>query len=447
MANQEHFDLLRQGVPAWNAWRKEHPEIRPDLSEAELSKADLSGADLRRADLRMIILSRAELRDTYLIQADLSGATIRNANLNGAILRRALISNADLDKVNLREAYLDRVDLSGTNISGADLRLADLSNAILREADFSKAALSKAELIEADLSAAILIGTDLSYANLSRATLCDADLSKTILKGANLREANLSGAALSFADLTGTYLDSSDLTGAILMGADLSDVHLDSANLSRAVIGQTTFGNNDLRSVKGLETVIHWSPSTIGTNTLERSKGEIPEVFLRGAGLSNSFIEYARSLSALPGEYYTCVISHADEDEVFVRRLLADLQQHGVRCWSDPESLQVGDKLWHRLDESISMYDKLLIVLSAHSAGKAWVEREVMIALEQEQQRHATILYPIALDESVQLAQSVWSDSIRSRLTGDFSHWQDPELYQQALAHLLHDLLIGNMSP
>ncbi len=46
MANEEHVALLKQGVDAWNAWRRENPDIRPALSGA-----DLHGADLRRADL------------------------------------------------------------------------------------------------------------------------------------------------------------------------------------------------------------------------------------------------------------------------------------------------------------------------------------------------------------------------------------------------------------
>ena len=36
MANDEHVALLKQGVAAWNAWRDENPDIRPDLSGADL---------------------------------------------------------------------------------------------------------------------------------------------------------------------------------------------------------------------------------------------------------------------------------------------------------------------------------------------------------------------------------------------------------------------------
>jgi hypothetical protein len=44
MANEEHLARLKQGVEAWNQWRDKHPEIYPDLREA-----DLAGADLRRS--------------------------------------------------------------------------------------------------------------------------------------------------------------------------------------------------------------------------------------------------------------------------------------------------------------------------------------------------------------------------------------------------------------
>jgi len=37
MADQQHLALLEQGVATWNEWRRQHPEIHPDLSEADLS--------------------------------------------------------------------------------------------------------------------------------------------------------------------------------------------------------------------------------------------------------------------------------------------------------------------------------------------------------------------------------------------------------------------------
>ena len=37
MANQEHLDVLKQGVDVWNNWKSKHFEIKADLSGANLS--------------------------------------------------------------------------------------------------------------------------------------------------------------------------------------------------------------------------------------------------------------------------------------------------------------------------------------------------------------------------------------------------------------------------
>ncbi|MGD0073319.1 MAG: ion channel [Candidatus Binataceae bacterium] len=51
MANPEHLAKLKEGVEAWNKWRKENPEIDPELDDADLQGADLSVANLQGANL------------------------------------------------------------------------------------------------------------------------------------------------------------------------------------------------------------------------------------------------------------------------------------------------------------------------------------------------------------------------------------------------------------
>jgi hypothetical protein len=38
MANRGTVKLVKEGPRAWNAWRIENPDIRPDLSEADLTE-------------------------------------------------------------------------------------------------------------------------------------------------------------------------------------------------------------------------------------------------------------------------------------------------------------------------------------------------------------------------------------------------------------------------
>jgi hypothetical protein len=51
VANPEHVKIIKKGIEAWNAWRVTSPEIRPDLSSANLSGANLVRANMRGADL------------------------------------------------------------------------------------------------------------------------------------------------------------------------------------------------------------------------------------------------------------------------------------------------------------------------------------------------------------------------------------------------------------
>jgi len=76
MANQEHLDILKQGVEVWNRWRKEHLGIFPDLTFADLSFADLRGANLNRANLSRADLNRANLRGVHLRGAELGRANL-----------------------------------------------------------------------------------------------------------------------------------------------------------------------------------------------------------------------------------------------------------------------------------------------------------------------------------------------------------------------------------
>ena len=72
MANKKHVALLKQGAQAWNAWRREHPMVCPDLFGATLFGADLSKANLREANLRGADLDYANLRGTGLREGDLA---------------------------------------------------------------------------------------------------------------------------------------------------------------------------------------------------------------------------------------------------------------------------------------------------------------------------------------------------------------------------------------
>ncbi len=89
-------------------------------------------------------------------------------------------------------------------------------------------------------------------------------------------------------------------------------------------------------------------------------------MFLRGAGVPDNLIAFAKSLAANPRavEFYSCFISYSTKDQEFADRLYANLQASGVRCWFAPRDIQGGKKLHEQIDEAVRLYDRLLLILS-----------------------------------------------------------------------------------
>jgi len=322
----------------------------------------------------------------------------------------------------LRTKYVGtRPDLSEADLTYANLRATNLTDANLRGAKLCRANLTKARLGRADLSHA-----DLSTACLNEAELREADLTK----------ADLSGADLSWADLT-----KANLTEAMLAHAILRGTHLSEANFAGAWVPQTLFCDVDLSEVKGLAATVNFVPFTIGIDTIYRSKGQIPEVFLRSSGVPDTMIAYIGSLVGQPIQYYSCFISYSSKDQECAERLHADLQTKGVRCWFAPEDMKTGDKILDKIDQEIRVYDKLLLIFSEHSIGSDWVETEVQAALEKERHTKRTVLFPIRLDDAVMETGQAWAAKVRrERQITDFRGWKNHDTYQKQFARLLRDL-------
>ena len=429
--------MLRNSVADFNKWRSAEAinanPRRADLGGANLSDANLQSANLTFANLTGTDLTGAKLSDADLSGADLSGADLRAATLLQAHLVGANLRGVDLTRAKLREADLARANLAYAHLTGADLRGADLM---------------AADVTFADLTGANLTGANLRHANFEGAQLARANLTKADLTGANLRKAGLTEAKLVQADLTGA-----DLTGAKLANANATSANLEFANLTNPYLAGANFTDVrlsgsvivsvDLGRVSGLETVKHRFPSSIGIDTLHKSGGEIPEVFLRGAGVPEPFITNMKALIGAmePIQFYSCFISYSSHDQGFAERLHADLLAKGLRCWFAPEDLKTGDRFQERIEESIRVFDKVMIVLSESSVQSPWVEREVNAAREREDRENGTVLFPIRIDNSVMGAPQAWAADIRrSRHIGDFCGWESHASYRKAFERLLRDL-------
>ena len=325
-----------------------------------------------------------------------------------------------------------------------DLRGANLKAANLQGADLSYAKLSDAKLTEANLYGALLEFADLSGADLSRSILRTADCFQAVMIGADL-----GGSDLIRVNFRGTHLKAANFYNANIRNSDLSGAFLYDTEFSGMNAGWTVFADIDLRGAKGLERVVHDGPSYIGIDTIYKSGGEIPEAFLLGAGVPDSFITYMKSLAGKAIEFYSCFISYSTKDQEFAERLYADLQANNVRCWFAPHDIQGGKKIHEQIDEAIRLHDKLLLILSPESIKSTWVETEISKARKREVRDERRVLFPVRLVDFETLKSWECFDAdtgkdsareIREIFIPDFSDWKNHDSYQKALKALLRDL-------
>jgi hypothetical protein len=301
--------------------------------------------------------------------------------------------------------------------------------------------LSNAKLTGASLSNAKLYAANLSGANLSGADLSDAHFS-----GADLSDAYLTGADLSDADLS-----NADLSGAYMFGANLSHAELSGADISGAILLGTVFADVDLSAVRGLDEVEHYGESTVGVDTLFRSKGKIPRSFLKGCGVPDVLIDCLPTLIGAmePIQLDSCFLSHSSKDEEFTKRLHGRMEQEKLRVWYAPEDMRGGRKSEWQIDEAIRVYDRLLLVLSEHSMNSEWVRREIKSARNKEEEPGREVLFPISLVPFEQIR--AWkcfdadtgedlAEKVREYHIPNFTDWKNHDAFEKAFADLMRDL-------
>jgi uncharacterized protein YjbI with pentapeptide repeats len=440
MANQEHLEILKRGVSAWNTWRHTYPNIQPDLSNVSLSYLEVG----RKA------LEGEQFTDRYtkeddLYQDDPPPIDFRNVDLHQTDLKCANLMDAKCSGANFQGANLSRTRLMGANLNFANLDQASLFEAEAFDARFTHASLRYTNLAQAHLSGAVFRDADLQEADLSDAFLHEVDLS-----AANLSQAHLRRAVLHGANLTQTNLGGANLSDAELVLATLTRTRLQESDLTNVVFGGTIFAACDLSNIRGLETARHLGPSTLGIDTFLSSHGSLPDQFLQGIGLVDTLGAMHSALIPFQRTAMNCFICR-DEPNVafdeptvaFADQLCEDLHGKGFPCWS---------LSWRDLTKSdgsrkrrVSLYNRFLLVLweGLLPLPGSIVERRIKQLLEQEQQEHRHLLFVLCLDQvALDKIEEYWPQFLQEawRLQ-NFTNWEMKENYLQSLDHLRRDLI------
>ena len=275
--------------------------------------------------------------------------------------------------------------------------------------------------------------------------LAQIDFRHTNLDGANLHDTSLRSARLDDASFHRAILSRANLRNAVLHNTCFRETNLEQTNFYQARLLDTLFLDVDISKATNIEYAFHLGPSTIGIDTIQRSKGKISDTFLRGAGVSEQLIASVKASGIAPFDYCTCFISYSSKDERFANRLHQDLRKEGVLCWYAPESLVAGDRFKKQLTEAVQSKEKMLVVLSRDSLESRYVKMEVELALHKEKGAKS-LLIPLRLDKAILnpsiTAKVDWADAISDkRHILSFENWQQPsQLYHKQLELLLNAL-------
>jgi hypothetical protein len=93
-------------------------------------------------------------------------------------------------------------------------------------------------------------------------------------------------------------------------------------------------------------------------------------------------------------------ISHSSKDKAFVRVLVDELTQAGVKTWFDERALEPGDLLFQKISDGIRDTDYFLFVISKHSVRSRWVMEELSAAFQRQIDDAGAVIIPIRLDDS-----------------------------------------------
>jgi len=105
-------------------------------------------------------------------------------------------------------------------------------------------------------------------------------------------------------------------------------------------------------------------------------------------------------------------ISHASQDDPFVKELREALEDYGLIVWVDSRNLRGGAKLAPEIDDAIEQARQVIVVLSPNTINSPWVRKEIQKALETEQRRQGDgyRVIPLLLPGVEPSALALWFD-------------------------------------
>lgn len=416
MIKPKHINILEQGVDYWNNWREQNPQVAPNLNDTDFRNLKLDGANLSET-----LLIRSKLDNLQLERINLSRANLYKAKMVGCNLKYA-----DLTSTNIAEANLNNADLTGAN----------LSNSIAHKVNFTKSNLSGTNMKETDLRGSQFIET-----NIKRGYLVSANCYRTYFKNAILENCDLREVSLKYAKLEKTNLQAANLTWTVFLRTTLDEVDFKDSRMHQTIIGLT-----NLSKCVNLDKALVSGKCTLDFETLRLSLN-IPRIFLKKIGLHDTYINYLPDLyDENPIRLYPVFLSHSWADKPFAKKIYEALTSRGVQVWYDEKQMAPGDDIFDEISRGIKLYDKTILVCSKNSLESWWVNQEITRIAKKEREyqkkesRTKGLIVPITIDDFIYSWDGGKAETIKERVIGDFTMWQDESIFEDKLEELIRSL-------
>ena len=112
-------------------------------------------------------------------------------------------------------------------------------------------------------------------------------------------------------------------------------------------------------------------------------------------------------------------ICHSSADHGFVEKLAKRMKRDDFDVWIDDWELKVGDSIVEKINEALKESSFFVIVLSEHSIGSDWVQRELNSTLMRQISKKDIKVLPILLDIEQDRVPPLLGDIYAARFSAD----------------------------
>ncbi|GAA3832496.1 hypothetical protein GCM10022226_62150 [Sphaerisporangium flaviroseum] len=93
-------------------------------------------------------------------------------------------------------------------------------------------------------------------------------------------------------------------------------------------------------------------------------------------------------------------MSHNHRDKPHVRELATQLELAGAEVWFDEWRLEPGDSVVGKVNEALTVAEKVVVVWSANAAASRWVATEWETALNRHLKNGSVKVVPVRIDDT-----------------------------------------------